>query len=110
MLNRRIARISVRATLIVCIWLLSQCTNPAYAFTAGTHCQSRLVTSNHQSAQPHIAAFLCVPFGYAASTVELDGEAFAPASFFDDLLTNPVQFYHPHNVVNGRTSFIILRS
>jgi hypothetical protein len=79
----------------------------AYPAFAATHCQSGLVTSKHTSARRrNDAVFLCVPFGYSASMVRLDGDTFACAGFLCDLLTNPVQSNHPHLVMNGSTSLI----
>lgn len=79
-----------------------------YIDSVHPHDESSLVTSNHRSAHTApIAVFLCVPFGYVPFMVRLDGDAFARASFFDDLLTNPVQLNRPHLVMNGSTSLII---
>ena len=80
----------------------------AYSNTVHPHGESSLVTSNHQSVQtaPN-AVFLCVPFGYASFMVRLNGDTFECASFFDDLLTNPVQSNRPHLVMNGSASLII---
>ena len=80
----------------------------AYANGVHPHGELALVTSNHQSVQtaPN-AVFLCVPFGYASFMVRLNGDTFECASFFDDLLTNPVQSNRPHLVMNGSASLII---
>ena len=76
-----------------------------YDYRVHPHGESGLVTSNSIAHTPRFnAVFLCVPFGYAASLVWLDGDAFERASFLWSLLTNPVQSNHPHLVMNGSTS------
>ena len=92
--------------LIVVIAGLSTCTYPAYALPAGPHGRSGLVASDSLAHTPRFnAVFLCVPFGYAASMVWLNGEAFAPASVLTSLSTNPIQSNRLHLVVSGSTSF-----
>ena len=93
---------------LLAIFLIASCGRSVYSNTVHPHGESSLVTSNHQSAHAApIAVFLCVPFGYPPFMVRLNGDAFARASFFDDLLTNPVQLNRPHLVMNGSTSLII---
>ena len=88
--------------LVFCL-ILATCSRSVYSNTVHPHGESSLVTSNHQSAHAApIAVFLCVPFGYPPFMVRLNGDAFARASFFDDLSTNPFQLCHPHLVVNGK--------
>jgi len=82
--------------------------NPAYALTAHPHGESGLVTSDSLAHTPRLAVFLCVPFSYAPFMVWLNGEAFAPASDLENLLTNPVQSNHPHLVMSGSTSIYSL--
>ena len=82
--------------------------NPAYALTTHPHGESGLVTSDSLAHTPRFhAVFLCVhfsSFSYAPVMVWLNGEAFAPASDLENLLTNPVQSNHPHLVMSGSTS------
>ena len=83
-------------------------TKPAYALTAHPHGESGLVTSDSLAHTPRLAVFLCVPFSYAPVMVWLSGEAFAPASDLENLLTNPVRSNHPHLVMSGSTSIYSL--
>ena len=87
---------------------LSSAVNPAYALTAHPHGESGLVTSDSLAHTPRLAVFLCVPFSYAPVMVWLSGEAFAPASDLENLLTNPAQSNHPHLVMSGSTSIYSL--
>ena len=89
-------------------FVIASLSRSVYSNTVHPHGESSLVTSNHQSAHAApIAVFLCVPFGYPPFMVRLNGDAFARARFFDDLLTNPDQLNRPHLVMNGSTSIII---
>ena len=93
---------------VAIFFVIASVSRSAYSNTVHPHGESSLVTSNHQSVQtaPN-AVFLCVPFGYASFMVRLNGDTFECASFFDDLLTNPVQSNRPHLVMNGSASLII---
>lgn len=94
----RPAKISLRL-------LLASGLGSGYDDCVHPHGESGLVTSQYLAHIPRLnAVFLCVPFGYAASMVWLNGDAFERASFLSDLLTNPVQSSHPHLVMNGSTS------
>lgn len=93
---------------LIAVLTLVTLSHHSYASDVHPHGESGFAASNHQSAQTApIAAFLCVPFGYATSMVRLNGEAFAPASFFDGLSANPVRSDHPNFAVNGSASLII---
>ncbi len=85
--------------------VLASANSSSYDYRVHPHGESGLVTSQYLAHIPRLnAVFLCVPFGYAASMVWLNGDAFERASFLSDLLTNPVQSSHPHLVMNGSTS------
>lgn len=76
-----------------------------YASFAHPHDEFGLVTNDNLAQMPRSnhAALFCVS-SCTSVMVRLDGEAFAPASFLDYLLTNPVQSNRLRLVTNDSTS------
>lgn len=95
---------------LVIVWAIVTLTlarwfNPVYAGFVQPHVGTGFAASNHLAHIPPLnAVFLCVPFGYAAFMVWLDGEAFAPASLLSDLSANPIQPNRLKFAVNGSAS------